>query len=184
MVVERLITKLRLTKEEAGIYSTTQINGPNIIWLEWEKPDIVIAEFVGTPLQIAEEQRRNLSQMKDFVLNRFKGRVIDANLGTHYLSPKRALSVRAIMNHPLVSGNGVPSEIKRAAEASKEVQEIGLTRAQVDHIKKTTKQEIPVKDVRRRERGFTTTTPEGQQIKTREGTEDVYMVDQVLLTSG
>ena len=183
-MVERLVTKLRLTPEEAYNFSITETNKPNIMWLQWEKPDIVIAEFTGTDLQPLENKRRTMSDIKSYVQNKFRGRIVDADLRSHYLSPKIGLGLRVIRDHPLVSGNGVPIEVKRAADSAKEVQQVGLTRAQVEHIKKTTKQSLPVKEVRKVEKGFSTSLPSGEQVKTSEGMDDLYMVEQVLIDSG
>lgn len=177
-MVERLISRLRLTQEEAVQYRPTP--GIDIIWLEWEKPDVVVAEFVGSDLQPDPRLRITAAEMRDSIHKTLRGRILDDNLTTHQLSPRRALKIETFLEHPEVSktSSGATPAIKKAADAATEVHDIELTKDQFDNIKRAEDgTPITPREIRRKTRPLYEKAQDGRMIMRQDaGKTDEYYV--------
>lgn len=178
-MVERYIARLNLTHDEAVTF--TPKPGIDIIWLEWEKPDVVVAEFVGSDLYPQPLLRKSAAEIRHEVLTTFRNRVITENLGTHPKSPRRALKIETLLDHPNVTAN-VPREIKMAAEAATEVHDVEMTKEQFDQVERPltggVRQQLEPREIRRRPKQQITERNADGRIVQRDtgGQEEVYVM--------
>ena len=186
-MVERYIARLRLTEEEAALYSPK--TGIDVLWLEWEKPDVVVVEFVGSDLFPDPNQRMKAVDIRNEVHQVFRGRIIDDNLGTHHLSPKRALKIESVLEHPNVTStaSGATRELKKAAEAATEVRDIEMTKEQFDALKRPESgQEIKPREIRRKTRPIYEKQSDGRMVMRQDAgkTDEYYVVSFGILDIG
>lgn len=133
-MVERYLARLKLTQDEAALYNPRP--GTDILWLEWEKPDVVVAEFVGSDLNPISALRKSAAEIRQEVRIDFRNRVVEDNLGSHPKSPRRALKIETYLEHPNVTSDTTPHELKKAAEAATEVHDVELTKEQFNMIQR------------------------------------------------
>jgi hypothetical protein len=140
--VDRRIVKLKATQEMMEKYNPPP--GISLIFLEWiPQKEEVIVEFTASPLQPDPIYRKNMNDIRHELGLVWRDRLLQDNLGGHPNSPKRALVIETILNHPLITGQtkglehiksllpaGTPlvsKEIQKAAEEAQDVHEIRYT---------------------------------------------------------
>jgi hypothetical protein len=145
-MVDRRIVKLKFTQQEAENYFPPK--GINVIWLEWfaEKGE-VIAEFVCSELDPDPIFRKNMNDIRHELGTTFRNRVVQDNLSTHPNSPRRALVIESILNHPFITGETkglikqdllpagrpiITKEIQDAAQHAIDIHEIEYEPQQVE----------------------------------------------------
>jgi hypothetical protein len=184
-LVERYPVRLRLTQEEAERYTPPQ--GINVIWIKWEKPDTVVAEFVCSEIYPEPLYRKTAQDLRHEVGTMFRNRIITDNLTNYPIRSRRAMTVYSLLQHPHVVGSGVPREVKRAAEAATEVHESEYTKEQVQYMAEKAgvkPGQIEAKEVRHRRKVFSDRTPEGEQIHSEGPLEEVHVFDMGLVDAG
>jgi hypothetical protein len=174
-LVETYIARLRLTPEEVAAYNPRP--GVDVLWLEREKPDVMVAQFVGSDLYPQPHLRRTAAQLRTEVLDTFRGRVIDDNLTYHPKTPRRLLKIETILDHPNVS-SGVTRELKMAAEGATEVHDVEMTKEEFDEVKydRESGRYLMPKEVRVKPKQIQERTGEGRIILRDIGKEEKYVV--------
>lgn len=183
-MVERYLARLKLTPEEAAAYSPKP--GVDILWLDWEKPDVVVAEFVGSDLFPQAILRKTAADIRNDVLATFRNRIVEDNLGTHPKSPQRALKIETLLEHPNVT-RSVPRELKMAAEAATEVHDVEMTKEELNSVQRDpeTGAEPAPREIRKKSKTTTERTPDGRIIQRDVGaTEEVYVMSFGIIDIG
>ena len=190
-MVERRIVKLNYTPAEAATFSQpgNNIPGVAIVWLNWEKPNVVVAELVATDLAVNPIMRKSEGDLRHEVLTRFKGRVIEDNLKSYYLSPSTIFREWALIDDPMLTGPETPRQVKRAAEEAKEVVDLEITDEQLKYMKsvrpnKREELETIAVETREKPKEVKTSLPDGRQVKKIDGYETVRVFKQGLIDSG
>jgi len=122
--------------------------GLGLIFLEWF-PDRgeVIVEWTASPLQPDPVYRKSIQDIRHELGTTWRSRVLNDNITSHPKSPRRALVIESILNHPFLTGEVksinareiLPAgmelttrEMKKAAEEAKDVHEITMTPEQAE----------------------------------------------------
>src|SRR5215212_2400130 len=145
-MVDRRIVKLKATQEMMEKYNPPP--GINLIFLEWmPKKEEVIVEFVASPLQPDPVYRKNMNDIRHELGLVWRDRLLQDDLRQHEKSPRRAMVVESILNHPFITGDtkginlegllpsGVqlsPRELKKAAEEAIDTKEIKMSPEQAE----------------------------------------------------
>jgi len=190
-MVERQWVRLNLTPEQVNNYDPPK--GIDVSWVRWEKPNVVVAEFMCSDLQPDPIYRKTADELRHEILTHFKTKIIDDNLGSYYLSSARGMKIDTVLNSPLVTGRTVPRAIKRAAEAATEVHDIELTLSEVEQMKReavkagvlpNTKTEITPKEKLFRKRKVVSRSPDGKETVLEEPIEEVQVFEFGCIDSG
>lgn len=187
-MVERYIARLRLTEEEQVRYCSFPGTGIDGVLLERESPDIIVAEFVGSDLYPEEEWRKTAVDIRNEVLTKLRGRIIDDNLGTHPKSPPRVLKVETFVDHPNVTQqtSGASREMRKAAEAATEVHDVEMTKEQFESLEQPRSgAKLEPREIRQKRRTTRFVRPDGR-IETAESgpTEERYVMSFGIIDVG
>lgn len=122
--------------------------GISLIFLEWmPKKEEVIVEFVTSSLQPDPIYRKNMNDIRHELGLVWRDRLLQDDLRQHEKSPRRAMVVESILNHPFITGDtkgidiegllpaGVqlsPRELKKAAEEAVDTKEIKMSPQQAE----------------------------------------------------
>jgi len=166
--VDRRIVKLRATQNLMEKYNPPP--GINLLFLEWiPQKEEVIVEFTASPLSPDPLYRKGMNDIRHELGLVWRDRILQDNLGNHRNSPKRALVIETILNHPFITGEGIkgldkikqlvpagtdltPKELRKAAEEAIDVHEVRYTPQQAEEQLRLgstgQKLDIPPDDVR------------------------------------
>lgn len=190
-MVERQWVRLNLTPEEVNLYEPPK--GIDVSWVEWEKPNVVVAEFICSDLQPDPQFRKTEDDLRHEILTHFKGKLIDESLGGYHRYSQRGFKLDVVLNSPLVTGRTVPLEIKRAADAATEVHDVELTQKEVEQMKAVAVKakalpnkhtQIEPKEKRLRKRKIVSRSPEGKEYVQEEPYEEVHVFEVGCIDSG
>jgi hypothetical protein len=129
-MIGRKIAKLNMTPQEAALYRPPP--GINVIWLEWmPSKKAVVAEFVASDAQPDPILRKSAKDITHELGTSLRHRVIE-ELESYNRSPRRAMRVEALLNHPMLSD--APRDVKRHVESATDVHEVRMTKQQAEAI--------------------------------------------------
>lgn len=145
-MVDRKVVKLNMTQAEAATYRPPP--GVNVTWLEWlPSKKAVIAEFSASDVQPDPLLRRSAKDITHELGTSLRNRIIDNNMGTYHLSPRRIMRVEALLDHPFLKD--APREVKRNVEAATDVHELAVPKEAVEQMARGRKgAKIEPKEVR------------------------------------
>lgn len=127
-MVERRVVKLKLSPEEMQLYVPP--HGVDVIWLEYKPSrNEAVAEFVTSDAQPDPLLRKSAKDIRHELGTYWRNRLLEDNI-SHHLSPRRAMRVEGLLNHPLLEN--APREVKRMVDAATDVHEVKLTKEQAD----------------------------------------------------
>jgi hypothetical protein len=124
--------------------------GINLLFLEWiPKKEEVIVEFTASPLQPDPLYRKDMNDIRHELGLVWRDRLLQDDLRGHRNSPKRAMTIETILNHPFITGEDVKGldnvrqllpagtpliskEVQKAAEEAIDVHEITYTPQQAE----------------------------------------------------
>lgn len=154
--------------------------------MEWDnKKGEVVAEFVCSELDPDPLFRRNMNDIRHELGTTFRNRVIQDNISAHPSSPRRALVIESILNHPFLTGEakslgssgavrkdllpaGKPlttRELQDAAEHAIDVHEVEMTPQEAEENLRlsSTGQKLKIEpdDIRQERRLEQVLSPEG-----------------------
>jgi hypothetical protein len=178
-MVERYISKLRLTPEEYNAYHPP--TGVDMIKLE-EGPGFFVVAFVGSDLFPNPLLRKTAADIRHEITTTppFRNRILEDNLQTHPNLPARLMKIETVLDHPNVTrGPHVSRELKMAAEAATEVHNVELTKEQFEEIDRDndTGHKMEPKEIRRKTRQVMEKTADGRVVTRDTGhVEESYIV--------
>lgn len=185
-MVDRYIAKLNLTPEQVAAYNPPK--GIDVGWFNWEKPDVVVAVFVGSDLHPNPLYRKTANQLRDEVHTTFRNRIVEDNLQTYFNLPPRLMKIETILEHPDVTSreSGASREIIKAAEGATEVHDVEMTKEEFERLRKPQSgQEITPREIRRRRQTITERTPEGRLVQREIGSEEeIYIMTSGIIDIG
>ena len=141
-MVDRRIVRLKATEADMNNYNPPP--GINLIFLEWfhDKGEVIV-EFVSSQLQPDPLLRKSAQDIRHELGTTWRNRLLQDNLGSHPKSPRRAMVVESILNHPFLTGKAkgmtnrnelipsgmelTPRELKRAGETAIDVHDVEMS---------------------------------------------------------
>lgn len=165
--------------------------GINLIYLEWRPlKEEVDVEFTASPLNPDPLFRKNMNDIRHELGLKWSDRLLQDDMRYHPNSPKRALVIETILNHPFITGDirgheGVkslvpagtdltPKEIRKAAEEAIDVHEIKYTPQQAEEQLRlgSTGQKLKIDPVEVRQDHYK------EQVLTRSGEKGAEYIDR------
>lgn len=190
------MVRLNLKPDECNLYLPPQ--GIDVCWVNWEKPDVVVAEFGCSDLQPDPKYQKTKSDILHELGSTFRNRVITDDIGgSYHLSTPRFMKLDVVLDHPLITNAEGPNAqaIKRAADAASEVHDVELTNDQMELMKNSFTTEktrhlrklrnpIEPKEKRARTRKVYDRDSQGRQIVRDEFVEEVNIMSVGTIDSG
>jgi len=112
--------------------------GIDVAWLNWEAPDIVVAEFGCSDLQPEMKFRKSKADILHELGTNLRHRIITEDLtGAYHIQSPRFMKLDVVLNHPLITNAEGPNadEIRRAADSASEVHDIEVTKEGLEQMK-------------------------------------------------